>query len=79
MKLKPYWLQCIEAGRRGLQAWRLWEAQGGMRASLHCEPEGRLALLAKERAETCRVLSGLYAALDGIFPLGLTGPTRKTS
>ncbi len=77
MKLKPFWLLCIDAGRYGLQAWRLWEAQGGMRASLHGEPESRLALQAKERAEVCRTRAVMYAALDALFPLGLTGPTRN--
>ncbi len=79
MRLKPFWLLSIEAGRRGLQAWRLWEAQGGMRASLHREPECRLAQLAKERAEECRVLAGFFGALDAVFPLGLTGPARNLS
>ncbi|WP_395735219.1 hypothetical protein [Prosthecobacter sp.] len=79
MRLKPYWLLSIEAGRRGLQAWRIWEAQGGMRASLYRETGSRLAELARERAEQCRVMSGLFAALDAVFPLGLTGPSRNLS
>jgi hypothetical protein len=79
MKLKPFWLLCIEAGRSGLQAWRLWEAQGGMRASLNGEPESRLAMLAKERAHSCGALSNLFAKLDAVFPLGLTGPVRQVS
>lgn len=79
MKLKPFWLLCIEAGRHGIQAWRLWEAQGGMHDSLHGLHETRLASLAKDRAEECRMLAGLFSALDAVFPLGLTGPARKTS
>jgi len=76
MLLKPFWLRTLDAGRHGLQAWRLWEAQGGMYASLRGLPESRLALAAKEHAERCRAMAGLYAELDALFPLGLTGPMR---
>lgn len=67
MKLKPFWTLEMQARLDGLRAWNLWAAQGGLRGK-----PSRLALRAREIAEARRALAEVYAALDRVFPLGLT-------
>lgn len=76
MKTRLFSLLSLEARARGLQAWRLWDRQGGAYASLRRLPESRLALAAKARAERCRQMAEFYESMAALFPLGLSWSKR---
>lgn len=72
MKLTPFFALEMRARFAGLAAWRLYGAQGGLAASLRRGPVPRLAAAARALAEQRAHLAEVYAALDAVFPLGLT-------
>ena len=76
MRVRRFTLLSLEAHARGLQAWRLWDQQGGAHASLRRLPESRLALAARARAEHWSRIAEFYGALSAVFPLGLSGSKR---
>lgn len=67
MKLKPLFALEMQARLDGLRAWNLWAAQGGL-----CGRPSRLGVAARAIAEARTQLAEVYAALDEVFPLGLT-------
>jgi hypothetical protein len=76
MRVRLYSLLSLEARARGLQAWRLWERQGGAHAALRRLPPSRLALAARARAEHWSRIAEFYEALSAVFPLGLSWSNR---
>jgi len=76
MRTRLYSLLSLETRARGLQAWRLWDQQGGAHAALRRLPESRLALAARARAEHCRRMAEFYESLSAVFPLGLSWSKR---
>ena len=76
MKTRLHSLLSLEARARGLQAWRLWDKQGGAHAALRRLPQSRLALAARARAEHWRRIAEFYEALSAVYPLGLSWSKR---
>jgi hypothetical protein len=76
MKTRLYSLLSLEASACGLQAWRLWDKQGGAHASVRRLPPSRLALAARARAEHWSRIAEFYGALSAVFPLGLSWSKR---
>jgi len=77
VKTRLYSLLSLEARACGLQAWRLWDKQGGAHAALRRLPPTRLALAARARAEHWSRIAEFHEALSAVFPLGLSWSHRR--